>query len=107
MKQPCEYDSHKVLPTIRIGLTRFLMNKAGMNQTEVSELLGISQAAVSHYSSSKRGDESLLEVYPEIERAIVQLGEEMAKGLEPKVRQERICAICREFRNKLMEESLK
>jgi len=82
------------------------MNEAGMNQTEVSELLGISQAAVSHYSSAKRGDESLLEMYPEIDKAICRLGEEMVNGLEPRARQERICEICRDFRNRLMEKAL-
>ncbi len=77
MAQPCEIDSHKVLPTIRRGLTKILMEEAGKNQTEVSEILGISQAAVSHYFSDKRGDPTLIDRYPDIQKKIRALGEDL------------------------------
>lgn len=106
MKQPCEYNSNKVLPTIRSVLTDVLMDKGALNQTEVSEILGISQAAVSHYASEKRGDVSILDPYPEIEKSIRKLGVEMVNGLSPRERQTRICAVCRRLHKEMMEEEL-
>ena len=107
MKQPCEYNGHKVLPTIRLTLTKFLMDEAGLNQVEISELLDISQAAVSHYYNHKRGDETVLRRYPGISKSIRELGEDMVNGLDPKALQERICRICKDFRGQLMEDALK
>ncbi len=106
MKQPCEYASHRALPTIRSVLADVLMSEAGLNQTQVSEILGISQAAVSHYSSAKRGDVSVLEAHPDIEESIRALGREMVNGLTPEERQERTCEVCRDLQQRLMEDAL-
>ncbi len=106
MKQPCEYNSNKVLPTIRSVLTDVLMEEGELNQTEVSEILGISQAAVSHYASEKRGDLSILDPYPEIEKSIRKLGTEMVDGLPARERQARICTVCRRLHKQMMEERL-
>lgn len=106
MKQPCEYTSHRVLPTIRSVLTDVLMNEAGLNQTEVSELLGISQAAVSHYTSAKRGDLSILEIHPDVEESIRALGREMIDGMSPRERQEKVCGLCRRLQRLTMEKTL-
>ena len=107
MKQPCEYSSHRVLPTIRSVLTDVLMNEADLNQTEVSEILGISQAAVSHYTSSKRGDLTILDSYPDVEKSIRALGREMVNGLSPRERQEKVCKLCRLMQKLTMERTLK
>lgn len=107
MKQPCEYSSHRVLPTIRSVLTDVLMNEAELNQTEVSEILGISQAAVSHYASDKRGDVSVLEAYPDVEKSIRSLGRELVNGMSPRERQEKVCELCRHMQKLLMERTLR
>jgi predicted transcriptional regulator len=104
MTQPCEVDSHKVLPTIRRGLTKILMEDSGKNQTEVSEILGISQAAVSHYFSDKRGDATLIDRYPDIQKKIRALGEDLSNGLSTTARIEKTCVICKQLRTHVLKE---
>jgi predicted transcriptional regulator len=104
MTQPCEIDSHKVLPTIRRGLTKILMEDAGKNQTEVSEILGISQAAVSHYFSDKRGDATIVDRYPDIQKRIRALGEDLTNGISTLARIERTCVICKQLRAHVQDE---
>ena len=53
MKPPCELIVWYVLPTIRYELTKELL-RLGLSQKEVSESLGITQAAVSQYVKEKR-----------------------------------------------------
>ncbi|MFQ5884672.1 MAG: transcriptional regulator [Thermoplasmata archaeon] len=107
MKQPCEMTVMQVLPAIRSTLARLLMSDHGMNQTQVSQVLGITQAAVSYYSKEKRGDESLLKRYPQVGESIVELGGDMVNGMSPKERQERICKICRNLQNFMLDEPVK
>jgi predicted transcriptional regulator len=104
MTQPCEIDSHKVLPTIRRSLTKILMEEAGKNQTEVSEILGISQAAVSHYFSDKRGDPTVIDRYPDIQKKVQALGEDLTNGITTSNRIERMCVICKQLRNHVLDE---
>jgi predicted transcriptional regulator len=104
MTQPCEIDSHKVLPTIRRSLTKMLMEETGKNQTEVSEILGISQAAVSHYFSDKRGDATLIDRYPEVEKKIRALGEDLTNGIPTSARIDRMCVICKQLRTHVLDE---
>lgn len=107
LKQPCEMTVMQVLPAIRSTLARLLMSDHGMNQTQVSRVLGITQAAVSYYSKEKRGDESLLKRYLQVGEAITKLSGDMANGISPKERQKRICQICRNLQNMMLEESVK
>lgn len=53
MKQPQEIEANFVIPAIRKQLTVEL-SKNKLNQKNISELLGISGAAVSQYVKSKR-----------------------------------------------------
>lgn len=99
MKQPCEMSVYEVLPAIRSRLSSYLIRNGGLKQTEVSKLLGITQAAVSLYCSEKRGDEALFESYPQIRKSIEELGKEILKGLSASDRQRRICGICRKAQN--------
>lgn len=67
MKPPCEMIVTKVLPSIRAAIVKVLIEDYNMKQTEISEVLGISQSAVSqYYTSSRAGDERLYSVFPEI-----------------------------------------
>ncbi len=54
MKPPCEMVVWYVIPAIRSELAKE-MHKLGMKQKEISELLDITQPAVSQYISDKRG----------------------------------------------------
>lgn len=57
MKVPCEVMASKVIPMIRGELARELVAR-GYSKKEVAEILGVTIAAVSQYTSRKRGDTS-------------------------------------------------
>lgn len=59
MRPPCEIIVTKILPAIRTVLVKDLIERHDLTQKEVSERLGVTQAAVSQYLSSIRGDEEL------------------------------------------------
>lgn len=54
MRPPCEIVVWYVIPSIRAELAKELL-KLGMKQKQISELLDITQPAVSQYISDKRG----------------------------------------------------
>jgi len=54
MRPPCEIVVWYVIPSIRAKLAKELL-KLGMKQKQISELLDITQPAVSQYISDKRG----------------------------------------------------
>ena len=54
MKPPCEIVVWYVIPAIRSELAKELLN-SGMRQKDVSELMDITQPAVSQYITDKRG----------------------------------------------------
>ena len=52
---PCEVAVKSVIPAIRSAIARDLTESYGLKQTEVAELLGVTQTAVSKYTSHCRG----------------------------------------------------
>jgi len=52
---PCETATRSVIPAVRALIAKELMEKHGLKQNEVAELLGISQSAVSKYATKARG----------------------------------------------------
>lgn len=96
MRPPCEIVVWYVIPTIRSELAKELLN-LGMKQKEISELLDITQPAVSQYISDKRGHG--LKFNDETQNLI----REFAKGLvEEKYNQRdiipHVCEICRKVK---------
>jgi len=59
MRPPCEIVVTKVLPAIRAVLVKDLRDRHDLSQKEIAEKLGVTQAAVSQYLSSARGDEKV------------------------------------------------
>lgn len=59
MRPPCEIVVKKVLPAIRTVLVKDLIDRHKLSQKKVAKKLGVTQAAVSQYLSSIRGDEEL------------------------------------------------
>ena len=55
MLLPCEVAVKSVIPAIRSAIARELIQSHGLKQKEVAELLGITQTAVSKYTSHCRG----------------------------------------------------
>ena len=93
MKPPCEIVVWYVIPAIRSELAKELL-KLGMKQKDVSEIMDITQPAVSQYITDKRG--SGIKLQDDVRGMIKQFafelstGESTKKDLIP-----RTCAICR------------
>ncbi len=96
MRPPCEIVVWYVIPTIRSELAKELLN-LGMKQKEISEILDITQPAVSQYISDKRGHG--IKFNDETQKLI----KDFAKGLvEEKYNQRdiipHVCEICRKVK---------
>lgn len=77
----CETFALKYLPVVRKHLVKRLYDEHGMNQTKISEVLDITQPAVSQYISGARGKDDILpqnviEKSNEVADRIYQLSEE-------------------------------
>lgn len=93
MKPPCEIVVWYVIPSIRSKLAKELLN-LGMKQKEISQLLEITQPAVSQYISDKRGHE--IDFEPEVEEYIKNMAKEMTTGeLQPIDLIPKFCAVCK------------
>ncbi len=101
MKAPCENVVWYVLPAIRSELSKELAKV--ISQKEISEILGITQAAVSQYVSNKRG--SRIELSDDVRAAIADLADDIARvgtgdptlaicGICKKIREDEHCEIC-------------
>jgi predicted transcriptional regulator len=55
MLLPCEVAVKSVIPAIRSAIARELTQNYGLKQKKVAELLGVTQTAVSKYTSHCRG----------------------------------------------------
>ena len=94
MKPPCEIVVWYVIPAIRSELAKELLN-LGMKQKDVSELMDITQPAVSQYITDKRGsgiklDDNVRSMIHEFARELSE-GEATKADLIP-----RTCKICKE-----------
>ena len=68
-RPPCEIVVNKILPSVRGELVRVLSNEHDIRQTDIADMLGITQASVSQYMNASRGkDKQILEVFPEIKK---------------------------------------
>lgn len=54
---PQEIEVWYLIPGIRRELAKFLIEKYSMSQKQISEILGITESAVSQYIKEKRGSE--------------------------------------------------
>ncbi|MBU2617671.1 MAG: helix-turn-helix domain-containing protein [Euryarchaeota archaeon] len=91
MKSPCELVVWYVLPCIRSELTKELV-KFGLPQKEVSERLGITQAAVSQYVKEKRG--KTMKFKEDAKEAIRELAKDIARDDTFSNLTIRTCEVC-------------
>lgn len=93
MKPPCEIVVWYVIPAIRSELAKELLN-LGMKQKDVSELMDITQPAVSQYITDKRG--SGIKLDDNVRQMIKDFAKELANGEATKAQLiSRTCAICK------------
>lgn len=93
MKPPCEIVVWYVIPAIRSELAKELLN-LGMRQKDVSELMDITQPAVSQYITDKRG--SGIKLNDDVRKMVKDFAQELADGRATKAQLiGRTCSICK------------
>ena len=103
MRPPCELVVKLVLPAFRSLVAKTLIEKYHFSQVTAAEKLGTTQAAVSHYLYSKRGDKRMkqLEAVPSVQ----SIAEEVALGIatdrfSPFDAMLKFCELCKNLRTK-------
>lgn len=95
MKIPCEIVVWYMLPTIRKGVAKELVEVHGLTQSKVARLFGVTDAAVSQYLRNKRGDYDVVVNSP----GFPMVQEEMAAAASRMVNSgteftDEVCNIC-------------
>jgi hypothetical protein len=102
LKYPCEVIAKYVLPAFRSLIAKELLEKHGFTQVAAAKKLGTTQAAISHYFSSKRGEKyvKLLENRPLIKSMIQDITDRLVAGTISSIEmKERLCALCSSIQN--------
>lgn len=73
MLAPCEVAVKTVSPAIRALLAKTLLEKHDLKETQVAEILGVTQSAVSKYHKNVRGTTIKIENIPEIQTIANQM----------------------------------
>jgi predicted transcriptional regulator len=99
MKPFCEIIVGDVLPALRALIAKELM-QLGLNQSQISKKLGITQPAVSQYMRELRGQHvKMLMSNKDVIEAVKILAHEIATGnIEASELHLRICEICKTIR---------
>jgi hypothetical protein len=101
MRTPCELVVKLVLPAFRSLVAKTLIEKYHFSQVAAAQKLGTTQAAISHYLYSKRGDKRIkqLEAIPSIQ----SVADEIAFGIatekfSPFDAMLKFCGLCKDLR---------
>jgi predicted transcriptional regulator len=73
MLLPCEVGVKTVLPAIKALMARDIVEKHGMKEQQAAEILGLSQSAISRYTTKDRGNLITIEDVPEVQTRINQM----------------------------------
>ena len=104
MKPPCEIVVWYVIPAIRSELAKELLN-LGMKQKDVSELMDITQPAVSQYITDKRG--SGIKLDDQVKGMVQEFARELSEGEATKADLiPRTCKICKNVKTADVLEQL-
>ena len=104
MKPPCEIVVWYVIPAIRSELAKELLN-LGMRQKDVSELMDITQPAVSQYITDKRG--SGIKLDDDVRKMVKDFARELSEGEATKAELiGRTCSICKHVKTADVLEQL-
>ncbi len=105
MHLPSELEALAVIPALRSMLAKELLSKAGMSQSQVGSLLGITQSAVSNYVTGARARNTAYLETPYVRERIAELAMD-AGGRHDAVRVAAVLSELTQFirRNRLMCE---
>jgi predicted transcriptional regulator len=96
MRIPCELIVWYVLPSIRRELARELVDKHHLSQAEVARRFGVTDAAVSQYLKSKRGNSKEIEnsgKYEDFQKEVAESAVRMMNGSDIVTETCRICGV--------------
>jgi predicted transcriptional regulator len=91
-----------MLPAFRSSVAKVLINEYHLSQVAVAKYLGTTQAAISHYVSSKRGNKKIaqFENVPLMKSMTKEVAKEIANGkLSPADALLYFCKICKASRD--------
>ena len=102
MLLPCEVGVQTVLPAIRALMARTIIEKHGMREKQVAEILGLSQSAISRYTTKDRGNIITIENVPEVQTLIDQMINLLLYGKPHQTAEilELLCQTCKIIRQK-------
>ena len=75
MLLPAEIESKSLIPALRAILAMDLAKKHNIREDEISQMLGVTQAAVSNYIRGIRGDPKLIEKLLQEEQVVSMINE--------------------------------
>lgn len=102
MKYRCETTSKYLLPAFRSLIAKELINKHNLTQNNVAEKLGTTQASISQYLSSKRGEKYIKQLKndPKINSTIRELANGLAdENISSEEIMTKFCEIRISYRN--------
>jgi len=99
---PCEVGVQTVIPAIRALMARTIIEKHEMKEKQVAELLGLSQSAISRYTTKNRGNIITLENVPEVQTLIDKMIHLLLYGKPHQTTEilELLCQTCKIIREK-------
>jgi predicted transcriptional regulator len=98
---PCEVAVKSVVPAVKALLAKELVEKHNLNQNQVAKILGMSQSAVSKYSTKARGHIIRIEDLEEIQTPINSMVTLLIKGTKQRTEfLELFCQTCIIIRRK-------
>ncbi|NWG09707.1 MAG: transcriptional regulator [Nitrososphaerales archaeon] len=103
LRTPCEVAVKYILPAFRSYVAKVLIKEYHLSQVAVAERLGITQAAISQYTSLKRGSKKMeqFEKIPLMKNMAKELVEGLANGkLSSKDSVLYFCKMCKTLRTR-------
>jgi len=103
MRPPCETVVTLVLPAFRSLVARDLIEKYNFSQVAAAKKLGTTQAAISYYLYSKRGEKRMkqLEALPSVRSAANQVASDIAThSFSPFDAMLKFCELCKALRTR-------
>jgi len=99
---PCEVGVQTVLPAIRALMARTIVEKHGLKEKQVAKVLGLSQSAISRYTTKNRGNIIAIENVPEVQTLIDQMITLLLYGKSHQTKEilELLCQTCKIIREK-------
>jgi uncharacterized protein len=102
LRPPCEIVVRSILPAFRSLVARSLIEKCNFSQVAAAKKLGTTQASISHYLSSKRGEKMVkkLEASPSIRAIADEIAEGIAaEKVSPLDAMLQFCKLCEALRS--------